>query len=383
MRPNEPITNAYINAGIDGSWHTNFGECSDLKNALMSCDKAMPMLQTSTVLSDEDSVESLLSDWNERNDESNMQNLQSKFAFRDVLLKRMVQGKDEAYTEMIMRHESLIRDEAMKWQEDEEKLQNGVGSCIISFSNDETSVMAMLKRFLHFEVRLALPGLLAVIFYCFTHLSIYHLIESIVMEGSRAFKKEDMYYIVSFVVSLLAIRLTGGIWDWVSVKRHEIAKVELQRRFRVGYLDAKLHLWFRRRRVARLVIDYVAIYVCLVAMSHFHFRVYGPLFEDRAWILDNLPSRTHNVETAVAASLQRRVLYPECQVEADQSCSLLNELTREDEKYLYSQVSIASFFGIMGYAGAHAATPFATRVLASCSIAIGMVVLQILGYQWE
>lgn len=372
----------------DGSSQFKFGECLHLMNEMTSCSDTIPMSQTSTALSDEDSVESLLSDWNESNDDSKLQHLQNKFAFRDVLLKRMAQGKDEAYTEMIMRHESLIRDEAMKWQADVEKLQNGteikgVESYIISFSNNEASFTAMCKRCLLFEARLSLPGLLAVVFYCFTHLALYLLIESIVMEGSRAFRNEDMYYFVSFIVSLLVIRLTGGIWDWVSLKRHEVAKVELQRRFRVGYLDAKLHLWFRRRRVARLVVDYFAIYVCLVAMSHFHYRLFGPLFEDRSWILDKLPSRTHDVETAVAASLKRRLLYPECRGEVDQTCSLLDELTREDEKYLYSQVSITSFVGIMGYAGAHAATPFATRVLALISISVGIFVLRALGYQWD
>jgi hypothetical protein len=122
----------------------------------------------------------------------------------------------------------------------------------------------------------------------------------------------------------------------------------------------------------KLIGDYIALYVCLVGVGYLHDRLFGPLFEDRTWITDNLPSRVYGIETSISMSLNRRFA-PECQDEADQSCSLLVEMTRQDEKHLYSHVSVSSFLGIVGYPGAHAATPSATQALTfavTCEVSL-------------
>jgi hypothetical protein len=81
------------------------------------------------------SFESLLSDWNDSNDdedekdcgEDELELLKHKFAFRDILLKRMTQGKDSSYVEMCLQHESLMRQEAMKLLEEQSELKNDIG----------------------------------------------------------------------------------------------------------------------------------------------------------------------------------------------------------------------------------------------------------------
>lgn len=344
--------------------------------------------------SDDDSFESLLSDWNDSNDdeeekdsdgENELDQLKHKFAFRDILLKRMTQGKDSSYVEMCLLHESLMREEAMKLLEEEGNLKNNINTAHHAKDKKRRSSPINCMHFLAFEAQLALPGLVALLFYCSAHLAAYQFVESIVLERTRIFpnsRDEDMYYFGCIIASLIMTRLTGGVWDWVNLDRHEMAKWELDNRFRLRYWDARLHLWFRKHRVIKLICDYIALYVCLVGVGYLHYRLFGPLFEDRSWITDNLPSRVYGIETSISMSLNRRFA-PECHDEADQSCSLLVEITRQDEKHLYSQVSVSSFLGIVGYPGAHAATPSATQALTFAITCFGVFVLQKLGYEWD
>jgi hypothetical protein len=347
---------------------------------------------------DDDSFESLLSDWNDSNDdeeendydgEDEFEQLKQKFVFRDMLLKRMTQGKDSCYVEMCLQHESLMRAEALKLLETDSALKKDLGEKIKSVNHVKgKKIISSPIKCMHclvFETQLALPGLVAVLFYCSAHLAAYQFVESIVLERTRIFRnsrEEDMYYFACVIASLILTRLTGGVWDWVNLDRHEVAKAELDNRFRLRYWDAKLHLWFRKHRVIKLICDYTSLYICLVGVGYFHYRLFGPLFEDRTWITENLPSRVHGIETSISMSLNRRFA-PECQDEADQSCSLLVEMTRQDEKHLYSQVSISSFLGIMGYSGAHAATPIAIQALTLSVTCLGVFVLQKLGYEWD
>lgn len=353
-------------------------EIVDLKNVMVSSHDDAQVSQSPSTFSDDGSAESTLRNVNESNNKDDeLQLREEKFAFRDVLLKRMLLGKDIAFTEMVLRHEALIRDEAIRCHEDEQKQK--IGEDIDGVDNEIVSNASTFNRALHFEIGLAVPGFLAVFFFCIVHLAAYLLVESVLEESTRACSNEDTVYVVTFFASVLLLRLTGGICEWLSPTRCAAAEIEFQRRIRVGCWDSRLYLWFQQHRRVKLFLDYLAFYVCFVGIAQFHHRLFSPIFEDRAWILDKLPSRQHNLETTVAMSLKGR-LTPTCPVEEDQLCSLLDELTRQDVEYLFSQVSYSSYLAIMGNAAAHAATPFAIRVFSLCLISFGILALHALEY---
>lgn len=408
---------------------------------------------------DEHSVESLLSNWNEEEEkeeeydgDDEFERLKHKFAFRDKLLKRMSEGKDTAVVQMLMHHEELMRGEAFKLLEEEKILRMGKGEDIKDEDEKSngnqyvpenknsseksngyqnvtenknvpasTSTITGIKSAFLFETRLAFPGLLTLICYCFTHLSAYQFVDSLIGECPQylPMMSEDVFYALCIFMSLFLTRLTGGVWVWVNLERHEMAKFDLHNRVRLGYWDAKLHLWFRQHETIKFILDNFAIYVCLVGVAYFQFRLFAPLFEDRTWILDKLPSRAYdnNIETSVYKRLIRAVP-PKCHAAAaaeescslleeiktsvyrrlnravppstchhaapaiaGESCSLVEEMNRQDEDYLWSIVSASSYMQLIGYDGAYAATPFAIRSFSFCLSCFGFYVLKKLGYK--
>lgn len=366
------------------------------------------------VVQDDDSVESLLSDWNDDAEEDELEALKEKLAFRESLLQHILQGKDASFAKTLRDHESLIMEEALKfvernqaptkargkgkvvrkekgqWKCPEEKTEQGESQRLRNKTNaeelnkqlDSSIKGSKIRTSLLFEMYYAVPGFLAVISYCSLHLAAYMLVESLFVEGSRYCRIEDLYYLGSIVACLMMTRLTGGIWDWLSLSRHDIVRSELQRRYRLGHWDARLHLWFRRHQFIKAAIDHFALYGCLVAVYHFHNRLLISLFDDRSWILDNLPSRRHGVDTTVALTLQRRNTL-ECQADESNICTLLGNLNDQDAAYLYSKVAITSYFAIIGSTAAVLASPMALRSASSILAVLNWLHLKKLGFQWD
>jgi hypothetical protein len=389
-----------------------------------------PLIGTPT---DEATVDSLLSDWNESESEEDEDDdaqsdddesedksyddqeeeeldesccvdttylrLQRKFALRNSLLNRMCKGKDPSYAAMLMHHESLVQAEAfrvLQGESDEVEMkqhESEEGSSTKpspqAFARPLSSLETLRNRFL-FETHLTIPGLLAVLLYCSAHLAAYEVTQCIVLELTRIVQSELLFYTGCIAVSLLTIRLTGGVFEWVSNERHETAKFDLHNRIRLGDRDAKVHLWFRQHATMKFVLNTIAVYICLVGVSYLHYRLLSPFFANRDWLIDNLPSKAKGMDTPIHWWLKGRFV-PECNNEAttdggadgnasiNEECSWFEELTNEDERYVWNNVAVASYHQFMGNELAPGLTPWTLQVLHGSIAAVAIYMLHKLG----
>jgi hypothetical protein len=206
-----------------------------------------------------------------------------------------------------------------------------------------------------------------------------------------------LFYLGCIAVSLLTIRLTGGVFEWVSNERHDTAKFDLHNRIRLGYRDAKLHLWFRQHATFKFFLDTLAVYICLVGVSYLHYRLLSPFFANRDWLIDNLPSKAQGMETSIHWWLKGRFV-PECNnndattegggggdsnASNFEECSWLEELNYEDERYVWNNVAVASYHQFMGNELAAGLTPWALQVLHGSIAAVAIYILHKLGFNWH
>jgi len=162
-----------------------------------------------------------------------------------------------------------------------------------------------------------------------------------------------------------------------------MVKFDLHNRVRLGYWDAKIHLWFRRRSTLKFALDYFAIYTCLVGMSLIHFHLMQPVFSDRRWLTDHLPSRAYqDLETPISLWLNG-LLTPECDETGDEQCTLMQELNRQDEQYLATRIAVSSYNQLLGSDGAPVTTPLLFQLSHLAVALAGAWALKKLGFQWN
>mmetsp|Transcript_13610 Transcript_13610/g.22534 ORF Transcript_13610/g.22534 Transcript_13610/m.22534 type:complete len:405 (+) Transcript_13610:137-1351(+) len=388
---------------------------------------AVAALKPVTVASvtDESSVATLLSDWNEESEEDDStdsdtddtttdenentsddtthenkntsdayRRLQHKFAMRDSLLKRMGKGKDASYVSILVHHESLVQAEAFQLLNLEQKkeskktkataqdLPNTVIVTKQEVSSTSTSPSSSLRNMLIFEARFTLPGLVALLLYCSAHMAAFEATQCLVMELTRIQvlkDSENMFHLGCIVAGLAVIRLTGGVFEWVSVKRHKMAKFDLHNRIRLNYTDAKLHSWFRQHKPLGFFIDTIALYICLVGVDYFHEELLAPFFSDRDWMIESLPSKGQGLaESSIHWWLKGRFT-PECSDEDDQ-CSWLEEMTSQDDRYLYNNLAVISYDRILGDEHGPGLTLWTLQVVFLSIASVGMFLLNKLGY---
>jgi hypothetical protein len=171
---------------------------------------------------DDDTVETLLSEWNDDSDDEDSatpgktreQRLKDKFALRDALLTRMSEGQDERYVAMLMHHEALVREEAFKLLGEKTKKfiagtevegrrtyhrEKGDHEPKTEYNGDKESELeskesasatpaarpSLIERILVFESELVFPSLMSLLAYSSMHLALYEIVNSMVIEQTR------------------------------------------------------------------------------------------------------------------------------------------------------------------------------------------------------
>jgi hypothetical protein len=314
-------------------------------------------------------------------DESEVKDtLALKMTFRDDVIKKMCQGKPNAFQESLLKHESLLREEIMKFHEQERAAEESKMNEI----SDKQLSLGSVGQLIRFESRYSLYGYLAIIFYCITHLTMYQIVESLILEQTRGFtvKQEIPFYLRLIVISILVLRFTGGIWEWVSPDLNTAVMAELKnRKHYYQDWDTKIQFWFQKRRVIRILLNYIAFYVCLVAMVFFQHQFYATIFHDRSWIYENLPSRQHEIDTSISRALRGNVTEV-CTEQTNEECSLLEEIAKQDDAFFFRQVTLASYLYFKGYAEMYLVSPFGLRLVSLPILIVGIYLLEKLGFDW-
>lgn len=128
-----------------------------------------------------------------------------------------------------------------------------------------------VARTVRFELYHSLPGHTSLVLYCLAHLSFYELVSNSYTELVIRNLGEDWHnlaYGLTFALSLLLTRLTGGLWSWLDEDAYAAVKFDLHNRLRMREIDARVLLWFRRHRRIKMGVDVMALYLCFMTLSY-------------------------------------------------------------------------------------------------------------------
>ena len=316
------------------------------------------------------------------------------FAHRQKLLGRIASsGKSASYIRMLRENEELVKREAMRMVRENKVREN-------EFAKDDDeddknnnnrkqswrpTMTSRFRSFVTFESHHSLPAFACLSCYCVAHLAAYETIHGILSELTRNVNQQDAFFLGLLVVAGVFLRLTGGLWDWLDDDRYRGVKYDVHNRLILGSWDTRIHQWFRTRlKAAGVILNLLAIYFCFIAISHFQHSLLG-LLDCRQDILAGLPSRGHKVvDTHVVEKLEPPLSYTAPACDREQWCNknqMLEHLSAADETYLYSQVSISSYYSLMGYSGAQAVRPLAMILYYFTSATLALVALNCLGYK--
>ena len=247
------------------------------------------------------------------------------------------------------------------------------------------SVRLLYRSFL-FEWHHTVPAIAVVVVYCLAHLSFYEALNGVIVESMRSTTiSVDTIYFTMGIMSCFILRITGGLWIWLNDDGFLATKFHLHNRLALGSTDARIQLWFKRHARIHLALNVLAVYVCFIALSHFQQQILKWTLDRQQELLGNLPSREYDgIVTRVRHKLDPYLYYnrmmescvglfgedtsnskddgtdysadkPGSNDEAiSQTCSqyeLTETLSSADEVYLYSQVSVTSYYGLMGFEG--------------------------------
>mmetsp|Transcript_12497 Transcript_12497/g.19257 ORF Transcript_12497/g.19257 Transcript_12497/m.19257 type:complete len:383 (-) Transcript_12497:4-1152(-) len=360
---------------------------------------------------DDSSIDTLLSDLSD-DDESNQsgkvpkrqslskrKRFEKEFALRDEVLERLGKDRSDAYIALLRHHEEMVRAEAFIVLEQEGRAALKGASKNKNYKKDDDSIGPrvvkaiehcpdkkcgfFLKEVILFETGLAFPALLCFVLYSSAHTASYETMYNLLGVISKELRvSQESVFIGSMILSYVLFRANGGLWEWSSKSKYDIAKFELHNRFQLGCWDAKLHQWFRKRYTVKSILSFLAFYMCFLAVEELKISLLRPLFSDRTWIFDNLPSKPYDVESVITLWLNG-VWTEECD-EDDLSasemeeCLILEKLTKDDERTVEMQLSSVSYEKVFGEETAIAVSFFTSVAINTC---LGLLSFYILYYR--
>ena len=293
---------------------------------------------------DDNESTTVLSDMDAEEDEVTIDllHLEKHFALRDELFEQIIAEKDSEYVRIAKEYEEAMR--ALLLQRDEaQQGDNDERSLPIKPPSLSTRLLCWNRTLVFSE---ALVGYATIILYCVAHLSCWEVLTAIVYEGTRNWKHQTALHAMLLFGSLIILRLSGGIFAWVDPETYELAKANLERRRKLGAWDGRVIQWFRRHDFIKTFVNTAAFYVCWIAVAYF--ETWCLRFVDKRHILlKGLPSAAFEIMTVARNKIepgQAREL-EEC---VDNACQLEEELEYEDSVYLYSELSISSYYQLMG-----------------------------------
>jgi hypothetical protein len=249
--------------------------------------------------------------------------MRRKFAGRDKLLKTIARKNkgNRAYVDFLRQNEADVRAEAMKILEEKKQMQklrreqrrrensnsdNNSASIEGCAAGDSTkyakspspspsppaTTKAMMARLIRFEFYHTSGACVALVLYCFAHISVYELVSNIFLECTRHTQQSQlMLYSAVFVFALILFRLTGGIFGWVEEDLYASMKFDVHNRLRLADFDVLILRWFRRHPMIKYASDISSLYLCFMSVSFFlQYWILPTLIDARDDILSSLPS---------------------------------------------------------------------------------------------
>lgn len=349
---------------------------------------------------------------------SDLKELEQEFKIRDQLLAELVKGVDPFYANIMRENEEAVRQQKKlhlkeKSQKSEEKreYQPKKEEDVVSNKpkkadggddrnetvqvppSNRTSTLwkERLYRAIVFEKQNALPGAISLILNCVAFNACLEILDIIVSRlSSIDYESQHLLPFILLLGSVLVLRITGGIFDWVSDDVYGRVKFDMHNRLYLGKSDAELVRWFHHHGHIRTFLNVFAFFACSFAVNQFQDQALGMAFDKREELFANLPS----VKNGIFTSISRRVatglseesvgrLLAESTCEAG-ICSLAesDDWTLRDEAFVRSAISDDCYGELMGVESAVLVTEWVAFWFSVVTSLVAIVLLRMMGIRF-
>ena len=238
-----------------------------------------------------------------------------------------------------------------------------------------------------------LQGALILILNCIAYNGGEQIVRSFVvfLSQDEEFENRLLLPAIMMLFSFLVLCLTGGIWDYVNDDAYCRIKDEMKERHLQGRWDAGLLKFFRKYEPIRTALNVLAFFIYVYCVYIFQEHVMLWAFDMRHELFQGLPSVQQGVMTY--PSMKLASLLTEKQIQdafGDEACAaslleqdeLLQNLTRQDEEYLTSEMALDCYEDLMGDPTASIVTEATLFWYYMSSVIVAVVALRMMGHKF-
>lgn len=159
------------------------------------------------------------------------------------------------------------------------------------------------------------------------------------------------------LASFIVLCLTGGICDYVNDDTMEQVKLDMKKRLLLRKWDALTIKWFRRHENIKTVLNVLSFFTFVYALYAWQEQVMSWAFDIRPRLVEGLPSLKQGVITYPSKllakglqdeNIQRMLENATCVSGICDLDDFHDELTRQDEAYLASEMAVDCYEDLMG-----------------------------------
>lgn len=347
---------------------------------------------------------------------ASLKELKKEFKARDELLDQLVQGIDPTYARMMRENEQAVRKQKMLQSKQKQRpnvdskasatttkphcsssVRKGDqnGAAIVEEAR-KVGLMERLYRMVAFDVQNMLPGVLVLILNCIAYTGFGQIVRSFVVLLSRnkEFESQQFLPAAMILLSVVILRFTGGMCDWVNEATNARIKFDMKNRLRLGKWDALVIKWFLGHEFIATYLNVFSFFTAYYAVYAYQEQALALAFDIRHQLFQELPSVKQGLMTSMSKRLatglgvehvQRVLGNATC---AAGTCSLdeqnddLDDLTLQDEAFLASSMSSDCYVDLMGNEDAILCTETVLFwFYTGCTIA-ALVVLRMMGHKF-
>lgn len=328
-----------------------------------------------------------------------MKDLEQEFRKRDKLLKKLVKGIDSTYARIMQENEQAVRKKKLlRLKKKETKgptsVKNEDASYLTSLNDDEhhTKKIGMwerLYRMFVFDIHNTLQAILVLVLNNIAYTGFAQVVRSFV--GLVASDDPRFVPVALVLSSVVVLRLTGGLCQWVTESTYARIKFDMNNRLRLGKWDAVLMKWFLQHDFLSRHLNAVAFFAVNYAVYIYQEQVFVKFFDIRHDLLQHLPSAKQGVISYVgerlSSGLDKEHVH---RVLGDATCAAgvcdLSEfdveLNNQDETFLYSSVAPDCYESLMGNQAAGLYTETNLFLFYTGSMIAAVVILRMIGIKF-
>lgn len=349
------------------------------------------------------STGSIFSSDDEDDAPSSLKEFENEFKSRDELLDRLTKGIDPSFARIMRENELAARKEKMLLfkstvkitDENSHSLTSSEGNCketrdatssqtSSSEENCDESHDAHSSQALSFYTAKKLQAVMILLLSSVAYNGFEQIISSFdnLASASEGFKGTS----ILFLLSVVALCVTGGIWNYANDDIYRIVKFDMKNRYILRKWDAVVAQWFRQHEVvAQSIVNPLAFFACVYVVQIWQEGVMSWAFDIRYRLLQELPSMKYGVMTDAARKLAAHLGEEPIIGHDTESCNLnklLEDLKGQDEAFLASKISADCYDDLMGDGSSAVVTETVLFWYFAASAVVAIVTLRMMGHKF-